>query len=135
MKNNLVPLKSALPKTVLVYIYDDGEQITVLDNGLELITGLDDTNLESIHNAVDSTHPGIRGRWAIVVSAKEDTPSEFAPGTKVFLDEMKWSRGFIFDNTGRKVNTMPIEDILLIDTDGFTEWEQNKINEWLSRGS
>lgn len=135
MYDNLIPMKSVLPETVLVYIYDDGESTTTLHNGLELVTGLGDTNLESIHNTTEGKHPGIRGRWAVVVSAKKDTPAEFSPGTKVFLDEMKWSKGFMFDGTGRKVNTMPIKDILLIDTDGLNEKEQAKVGAWLARGS
>lgn len=134
MPENLVPIRSILPKTVLVYIYDDGDDSIDLGDGRRLITGINDTMFQSVHNPVDGKHVGIRGRWAIIVATKEDTPAEFQPGTKVFCDEMKWARGFCFDDTLRKVNTIPYEDIILIDEDGFTNEEASKIAEWLARG-
>ena len=104
---------------ILVYIYDDGETTVDLGDGVHLVTSINDTMLDSAHNNIDGKHPGARGRWALVVGVNEHTPDSIKVGAKVFLDEMKWSRGFMAGPTGERCWNIPYEDVLLVDEAGF----------------
>ena len=129
-KNTVVGLHP-IGERVLVFIYDDGESSIDIGDGKRLITSIRDTEFESVHNTMDNKHPGIRGRWAAVVGTNDSTPTEFDVGTKVFCDEMKWSRGFMAGSTGERVWNIPWKDILLIDKDGFSELETIRFGEYL----
>lgn len=120
---------------VLVMIFDDGEDKIMLDEekGIELIL-LNDTSFANPDmNVTDDKNRGIRPRWAIVLAtSKEAEDRDVKPGNKVLLDTMKWSRGFRFDNTQRKMWRIPADDILAVDEDGINDKEMDKVAKWFS---
>ena len=130
MPENLVPFRP-IGERVIVHIYDDGTSTFDLGNGAKLITGLVDTNFDSLHDVTDGRHPGIRPRWAIVTAVNDHTPDYLQPGTKVLLDTMKWRRGVFAGEGGRKIWDIPFVDILCIDEDGLDEDEMIKVAEYL----
>ncbi len=133
MTNNLslIGLKSLRDK-VLVYIYDDGANSIDIGDGKRLITGLVDTEFNGIYkDQVDGKHPGIRGRWAMVVGVSEDTPMDIKLGDKVFLEQMKWRRGIYASRHGQKVWDISFHDILVTDDEGFDEQESAKVDEYM----
>ena len=89
--NSLIKMRP-IGDYVLIYIFDDGDDSIDIGGGKRLIIGLRDTEFDSPHNSIDGKHPGIRGRWAMVVGTNELTPDVFKVGDKVFCDELKWSR-------------------------------------------
>jgi len=108
---------------VLVGIYDDGD--TTMTLGGKTFYLLDDSSANKSRN-IDTKHQGVRPRWAVVL-AVPDSVVEYDNvhvGDKVYLDQLKWSRGIkapINDET-RKVWSIPVEDILLTgDGSTFTE--------------
>ena len=130
MQENLVPLRP-IGKRVLVYIYDDGMSSIDLGNGSRLITGLQDTNFDSLHDVTNGQHPGIRPRWALVTGVNQHTPDYIQLGDKVLLDTMKWRRGVFAGGGGRKVWDIPWKDILLVDDAGLNDEETDKVAEYL----
>ncbi len=81
------------------------------------------------HRSVDRKHPGLRPRWAVVVSVGTDAEAVgLKIGDKVLLDELKWSRGVTYEHvTRKKVWRIPVRDVLLVDQDGLTEQEKRHI--------
>ena len=118
---------------MLVNIFDDGDTTIDLGGGVEFIM-LSDSMFGEDHmkRSVDDSHPGIRPRWAMVM-ATSDQAEEFGIniGDKVLCEQMRWSRGFEFDDCGRRVWRILPDNILGIDEDGFTEGELKKIRKWL----
>jgi len=117
----ITPLKNK----VIVGIYDNGDTHLML--GGKKFYLLDDTMLEK-RTTHESKHAGIRARWAIVLGVS-DTNTDVSVGDKVLLDELKWTRGVtahVGDNIV-KVWSIPVEDILLIDTDSFTDSDKEQI--------
>lgn len=109
---------------ILVFIYDDGNSSIDLGDGRKLITGLRDTEFDSIHRKnLDEKHPGIRGRWAVVVGVNDNTPDSITLGDKVFLDELKWSRGILAAQNGARVWKIPPADVLVVDSEGLSDDE------------
>lgn len=118
---------------ILVLIYDDGQD-TVAMGGKKFIL-LDDTSFDNLRSkTIDEKHPGIRPRWAMVVSTSPKAQNDFGlqVGDKVLCDSLKWSRGVRVDNEGRRVWRIPPEDILGKDDEGFEEDELVKIEEWVN---
>jgi len=118
---------------VLAFIYDDGEDTVKLADGVEFIL-LNDTSFanKDMHSR-NQTHSGIRPRWALVLStSKEAEDFGVKPGDKVLLDTMKWSRGFRFDTTHRRIHRVPADDILMVDDDGLTPDDFEKVAKWFS---
>ena len=90
MQENLVPFRP-LNDRVIVYIYDDGMSSIDLGNGTRLITGLQDTNFDSIHDVTDGTHPGLRARWALVTAVNENTTDvKVGPDSCPFCIPRQW---------------------------------------------
>jgi len=124
----LIPLRDR----VLVYIYDDGDTSVDLGNGKRLITGLVDTEFNGVYkDQVDGKHPGIRSRWALVVGITETTPDGFKVGDKVLLEQMKWRRG-IYVTDHQRVWDIAVDDILVVDENGFEEKELEKVEKYLA---
>lgn len=118
---------------VLLYIYDDGYETLDLGNGKQLVIGLEDTDFLTRGHGVDSKHPGIRGRWALVVADnKHANKLGVQTGDKVFCDELRWSRGVLVGAAGQRIWKIPPTDILAIDRDGLTEEEEQKVTDWLA---
>ncbi len=130
MQENLVPFRP-VGERVIVFIYDDGMNSVDLGNGTRLITGLQDTNFDSLHDVTDGRHPGLRARWALVTAVNEHTPDYVKVGDKVLLDQLKWRRGLVAGEGGRKIWDIPVEDILLVDDNGLDEMEMEKVAEYL----
>lgn len=130
MQENLVPFRP-LGERVLVYIYDDGMSTVDIGGGKRLITGLQDTNFDSIHDVTEGKHPGARARWALIIGINENT-TDVELGDKVLLDTMKWRRGVFAGAGGRKVWDIPVKDILLVDEDGPEPDEMEKIVDYLA---
>lgn len=116
---------------VLICIFDDGDESIDIGGGKRLIVGLRDTEFDSVHNSIDGKHPGIRGRWALVVGTNNQTPDTFKLGDKVFCEELKWSRGVWAANTGQRVWKIKPEDVIAVDTDGPNSEEMVKILTWM----
>lgn len=128
---SIIGLKS-LRDRVLVYIYDDGNNSVDIGDGKRLITGLADTEFNGIYkDQIDGKHPGIRGRWAMVVGISEETPEDIQPGDKVFLEQMKWRRGIAASRHGQRVWDISFHDILITDDAGFDEQERAKVDEYM----
>ena len=131
MPENLVPFRP-IQDRVLVYIYDDGTSSLDLGNGTRLITGLRDTDFDSLHDVSDGRHPGLRPRWAMIIGVNEHTPDFLQLGDKVLLDQLKWRRGVFAGEAGRKIWDIPVEDILLVDDAGLNQEEMEKCAEYLA---
>ena len=111
---------------VLVDIYDDGGQTVSLGKGkAPLILLPDDTFGRDFDQASEySRHPGIRPRWGrVLATTKFAEKLGIKVGDKVLLDTMKWSRGVVYDEDGRKLWRIKADDVLVVDDDGFTEDE------------
>ncbi len=130
MTENLVPFRP-LGERVLVYIYDDGVSSLDLGNGTRLITGVLDTNFDSLHDVTDGSHPGLRARWALVTGVNQHTPDYINVGDKVLLDQLKWRRGLVAGDGGRRIWDIPVADILLVDDGGLDADEMEKVAEYL----
>ena len=113
---------------MLVNIYDTGEGTIDLGGGKKLIL-LNDVSFADGHLASSqSSHPGIRPRWAVVVGTNQFSKDRgINLGDKVLCDTMTWSRGFEYDNRGNKTWRVPTEDILLVDEAGLTEEDKEQI--------
>ena len=48
-------------------------------------------------------------------------------GDKVLLDTMKWSRGAVYSDDGRKLWRIKADDVLMVDEAGLTEEELDYI--------
>ena len=118
---------------VLTFIYDDGADTVSLADGVEFIL-LNDTSFANLDmHSRSETHAGIRPRWALVLStSKEAEDFGIKPGDKVLLDTMKWSRGFRFDITHRRMHRIPADDILMVDEDGLTPEDFEKVSKWFA---
>jgi len=128
-KQSLIGLKP-LRDRVLVYIYDDGDHTIDLGNGKKLVM-LNDSNLESVHDVTEGSHPGIRARWALVVGVSDETPSDIKVGDKVYLEQLKWRRGIMATNNGQRVWDISFHDILVVDDAGLEDDELKKVAEYL----
>jgi hypothetical protein len=129
MTDNLVPFRPVGDR-VIVFIYDDGNDAVDIGGGKMLITGLQDTNFDTLHDVVGGKHPGIRPRWALVTAVGDDTTT-VAVGDKVYLDTMKWRRGLVAAEGGRRIWDIAVEDILLVDDDGLNKLEMEKVANYL----
>ena len=129
-KHSLVGWKPVRDR-VLVYIYDDGNTTIDIGGGKRLITSLTDTHFDSIHNVTDTSHPGLRARWAMVIGINEHTPEGIKLGDKVLLEQMKWRRGVYVTNTQR-IWDIATDDVLVRDDDSFTDEEIKKVDEYLA---
>jgi len=111
-----------------VNIYDTGEGTIDLGGGKKLIL-LNDVSFADNHlTSSQSSHPGIRPRWAVVVAVNQYAKDlGINLGDKVLCDTMKWSRGFEYDASGNKTWRVPVEDIMLVDDDGLTEEDKEMI--------
>ena len=115
---------------VLIDIYDDGESFYAIetDRGtFKLWMPPDSTFGEnSMKRGWDTTHPGIRGRWAMVIATTDKAEEDgIRVGQKVFCEKLKWTRPFEYDKKSHlKVWGISREDIILIDLEGFTEDEE-----------
>ena len=131
MPETLIPVRPlAHRKNVLVDIYDDGAQTITLGEGKKpLILLPDDTFGRDFEKASEySRHPGIRPRWAMVVATTEHAEKlGIAVGDKVLLDTMKWTRGVVYGDDGRKLWSIEADDVLLVDDDGFSDSELDHI--------
>jgi len=113
-------------KFILVDIYDDGGQ-SIAFNGKQFIMTVDSTFGENDvrTKALTDKHKGIRPRWAKVVATTDvGVEHGYVLGAKVLIDTLKWSRGFQIDYKKRpkeRAWRVPLDDILLIDEEGFTE--------------
>jgi len=115
-----------LGKDILVDIYDDGEENIDVGGGKKLIL-LSDTSFGRSIDSVEGKHPGIRPRWARVLATTDYAEDAgLSIGMKVLCDTMKWSRGVAYEED-KKLWRIPVEDILGIDDDGFTESELKHI--------
>ncbi len=128
--NNLIGMRP-VGDYVLLCIFDDGDESVDIGGGKRLIVGLRDTEFDSVHNAIDGKHPGIRGRWALVVGTNNLTPDTLNLGDKVFCEELKWSRGVWANDTGHRVWKIKSEDVIAVDTDGPNDEEAAKITKWM----
>jgi hypothetical protein len=133
MENTLIGARS-LGDYILINIYDDGDDTIELAPGIHF-QFLSDTDFGNTRRSVDKKHPGLRPRWAIVLSTC-DLAKKFGIelGDKILCDELKWSRGIPFDNSGRKIWRIPADDVLAIDKDGFQSNEIEKIAKWFEAG-
>ena len=129
-RNSLVGWKPVRDR-VLVYIYDDGNNSIDIGGGKRLITGLTDTNFDSLHDVTDGKHPGIRARWAMIVGINEYTPEGIKLGDKVLLEQMKWRRG-VYATTNQRIWDIAADDVLVVDDDSFTDEEIKKVEEYLA---
>lgn len=113
---------------ILVDIYDTGERVIKLGGKDFIIMG--DDKLKSHHNVIDGdSHPGIRPRWAIVLSASDYAEETgIRVGDKVLIDNMKWTRAIRYsgENQCWRVH---VDDVLLVDPDGLDESEKTVIAE------
>lgn len=108
---------------VFVDIYDNGQKLT---KGKIILLSDESFDANSIKRGTDR-HPGIRGRWAMVIGTNQRAEDRgIKVGQKVFLDELKWTRGFATERgTHKKAWAIKIDDILLVDEDGFdTEMQE-----------
>jgi hypothetical protein len=86
----------------------------------------DDTfGTDELARDVENKHPGIRPRWAIVLATNERVEeSGIKCGDKVLLDTLKWTRSVVYDmENDKKCWGIKVDDILMVDEDGFTEDE------------
>jgi len=116
----------ALRKDILVNIYDDGEETIELAPGRKFIL-LNDSQYSKDRDGADTTHAGIRPRWAKVLATSDYAEEAgIVVGMKVLCDTMKWFRGVNYKHNS-KFWRIPTDDILGIDDDGFTEEEISKL--------
>ncbi len=131
MAESLIPVKAIENnKDILVDIYDDGAQTVSLGEGRKpLILLPDDTFGRDFDQASEySKHPGIRPRWGMVLATTDFAEKlGIKVGDKVLLDTMKWSRGAIYSEDGRKLWRIKADDVLAVDDDGLTEDELDYI--------
>lgn len=131
MTDSLVGMRS-VQDYILVIIYDDGNRAITLPDGRQLIVGVKDTDFDT-HNSADSSHPGLRPRWALVVSINERAKQlGIALGDKVLCEQLEWSRGFMFDTSGRRLWRIPADKILAIDKDGLDDNEAETVGLWFA---
>jgi hypothetical protein len=131
MNDSLVGLHS-VQDNILVVIYDDGNKSVTLPDGRKLVVGLTDTDFDQ-HSNVDSTHPGLRPRWALVVSINERAKQlGITLGDKVLCEQLEWSRGFHFDMSGRRLWRISADKILAIDKDGLNDDEAETVGLWFA---
>lgn len=122
-----IPLNT-LGKFILVNIYDTGEGTIDLGGGKKLILLSDVSFADGNLTSSQSSHPGIRPRWAVVVGVNQYSKDRgINVGDKVLCDTMKWTRGFEYDNHGNRAWRVPTEDIMLVDDDGLTEEDKEQI--------
>jgi len=99
---------------ILVGIYDDGDT-TIMLGGKKFFL-LDDSSATQKRD-IHTKHQGVRPRWAIVLAVpdSEDSYGDIKVGDKVYLDQLKWSRGVTAPVNGdsKTVWSIPAEDILL----------------------
>ena len=118
-----------LNKGVMVDIYDDGAMPLKFAKGGALLM-IDDTSLNSVHNNGGmATHKGIRPRWGIVVAVGDEAEDRtgIKVGDKVLMEANKWTPGFIYDDSRKKVWWIKHEDIILVDEEGPTKEERKYI--------
>jgi len=100
---------------ILVGIYDDGDT-TIMLGGKKFFL-LDDSSATKDRD-INTKHQGVRPRWAIVLAIPDNEVDygDINVGDKVYLDELKWSRGIHapIDGKNRKVWSIPVEDVLLV---------------------
>jgi len=131
MTDSLVGIR-AVQDYILVIIYDDGNKEITLPDGRKLVVGLTDINLDA-HNSADSTHPGLRPRWALVASVNDRAKQlGIELGDKVLCEQLEWSRGFHFDMSGRRLWRIPADKILAIDKDGLDDDEAETVGLWFA---
>lgn len=112
---------------VFVDIYDDGEAKIKIGNKTLWLPADDTFGKDTMHKS-NEKHRGIRGRWAMVLGVNErGEEAGLKVGQKVYLDELKWTRGFLYDNTRLKAWAIKIDDILCVDEDGFEDDEAEHI--------
>ena len=119
---------NTLGKYVLVNIYDTGEGTIDLGGGKKLILLNDVSFADDNLTSSQSSHPGIRPRWAVVVAVNQYAKDRgIRVGDKVLCDTMKWSRAFEYDARGNRTWRIPAEDIMLVDDAGLTEEDKETI--------
>lgn len=130
MAETLIGIKP-LHERILVGIYDDGETHMMLGGRKFYLLG---DSMAGMERDLHSKHPGVRPRWAIVlsVSDKVQEHGDVKLGDKVLLDELKWSRGMKAPLPGETTGTVwsiPLEDVLLVgDTDeSFSDIDKQQI--------
>lgn len=128
MAKSLVGIKP-LHHRVLVGIYDDGDTTRML--GGKKFYLLDDSSADKDRN-IHVKHQGVRPRWALVLAVSDhlEASEELPLGSKVLLDQLTWTRGMtamINGKTQGKVWSIPFEDILGIESNEPTEFEQQQI--------
>lgn len=120
----------ATKNRVLVDIYDDGEEFIQMKGGYKFIM-LDDTSFghDTRHKKSTEAHTGNRCRWGMVVATSKEAEQEnLKIGDKVYLDALKWTRGFEYNpDTHDKIWSIPVADILGVDENGFSEQERSKL--------
>lgn len=121
---------------VLVDIYDTGSEAISMKSSTGKTVKLwrpsdSDFGFAGMKRPYDSSHPGIRGRWARVMAVNEHSEKiGLRCGQKVFLDQLKWTRGFVHDPQKKlKVWGILHTDILLVDEHGFNDWERELLTE------
>ena len=115
-------------KDILVDIYDDGAQTVSLGPGKKSLILLPDDSFGRSIDVSESKHPGIRPRWGMVLATTDYAEQcGIHVGDKVLLDTMKWSRGAVYSNDGRKLWRIKADDVLIVDDEGLTEEELDHI--------
>ena len=115
---------------ILVGIYDDGDT-TIMLGGKKFFL-LDDSSATQKRD-IHTKHQGVRPRWAIVLAVpdSEDSYGDIKVGDKVYLDQLKWSRGVKAPVNGdsKTVWSIPAEDVLLTgDSTNFTKEDKLQIS-------
>lgn len=119
-----------LHSRILVGIYDDGDTVMML--GGKKFYLLDDSSADKKRD-IHTKHQGVRPRWAIVLAISDDVQQNdvlVKVGSKVLLDQLKWSRGVAANIHGdrTKIWSIPVEDVLLVgEGEEFTEMERDQI--------
>lgn len=129
MAETLVGIKP-LHSRILVGIYDDGDTVMML--GGKKFFLLDDSTANAKRD-IHTKHQGVRPRWAIVLAVSDDVQQNdpsLKVGTKVLLDELKWSRGVPvnIDGDRTRIWSIPSVDVLLVgEGEAFSEMEREQI--------
>jgi hypothetical protein len=130
MAETLVGIRP-LQSRILVGIYDDGDTVMML--GGKKFFLLDDSSADKKRD-IHVKHQGVRPRWAIVLAISDDVQQNdvlVKVGSKVLLDQLKWSRGVAVNIHGdrTKIWSIPVTDVLLVgEGEEFSAMERDQIS-------
>lgn len=133
---SLLPVK---PRHDFLFIDIIDRNITTKDLGNgKVLHLLDDDSFgpDRPHNAVNSTHSGVRPRWARVLMVGPEVEDDIEVGDLILCDTLKWSHGIPLGKLDNKIVNfwrINVNDVLLVNDDSSPDEYLEQFAEMMSR--